>query len=773
MGEEITMRKRKQFLALILSVVTVSALLGGCSGASDIKEEMYKSKVDTSKTVTKESKWINSDFVGAVTEDTNVSLKDDFYTATNKEWFLGAQERAKKEGSVGDLIDNSSVVIKQELDLMNQAMEGTVGDNKIGMDTDTYDHLREIFTTFTRLVGDWDERNEEGTKPLESYITQIENIDSIDDLTDYLVNADGSFISGAYPIGFSVDAAWDDEDADKNKEKKEDKKSNDNYTVMIRSDYESCENSQTSLSDYEYHELLRKNLYKILKSYGYSKKQVSKMLKNTWKYEELLKEHSSYEDINASEIENSEYFNNLYTKEELKDMAGNYPLMEILSTYDYDSSKEYTVWEPEFVKTVGKLYTEKNLQIMKDYFLVHTVINSMQYLSKDCYESYEECFKTIDENYASLLMGGSDDSDDSEDTEDSSKKSDSEDDDDTDSKGTFSTLDLTDEERILISTVAVSLRELNQEMYVANYCTYEQKEYLENLLSDLVDSYKEILNNEDWISDKTKKKAVDKLNKMTFRVLYPDTMNAYEGLDLNGLSLVEAVAAVRDYNLKNDAAKINTKVNKSDWDLSDEMMTTTTTNAYYMPSDNSATIMAGIVAADNYFSLDASYEENLSHIGVVMGHEISHAFDSSGYMFDANGDMNQWWTTKDVEAFQERVDKVAKYYSSFSIYRDGDYLDGSKVEGEATADMGGMRCALNLASKRDDFDYEKFFLSYAKTFVSCQNFTTEIAMAQDVHPVAFLRCNVVVQQFDEFYDTFDIKEGDGMYLAPKKRIAVW
>lgn len=310
-------------------------------------------------------------------------------------------------------------------------------------------------------------------------------------------------------------------------------------------------------------------------------------------------------------------------------------------------------------------------------------------------------------------------------------------------------------------------------MYVANYCTYEQKEYLENLLSDLVDSYKEILNNEDWISDKTKKKAVDKLNKMTFRVLYPDTMNAYEGLDLNGLSLVEAVAAVRDYNLKNDAAKINTKVNKSDWDLSDEMMTTTTTNAYYMPSDNSATIMAGIVAADNYFSLDASYEENLSHIGVVMGHEISHAFDSSGYMFDANGDMNQWWTTKDVEAFQERVDKVAKYYSSFSIYRDGDYLDGSKVEGEATADMGGMRCALNLASKRDDFDYEKFFLSYAKTFVSCQNFTTEIAMAQDVHPVAFLRCNVVVQQFDEFYDTFDIKEGDGMYLAPKKRIAVW
>ncbi len=744
------MKKRKQFLAMILSLAITSTLLSGC-GLSDVKEELYRNKVDISKTVTEESKWINSDFVGAVTEDTNVSLQDDFYTAANKEWFLAVKNRAEKEGSVSDIVDNSGVVLKQELELLSHAKEGTLGENKIGMEADSYDHLKEIFSAFTQLAGDWEARDAAGIKPLEPYIKQIENIQNIEELTTYLINQDGSFVSGAYPIGFSIDTSWEED--------------NDNYTVMIRSDYENYSSSTNGLSDYEYHELLREGLAEILSDYGYSESRVNQILKNCWKYEEMLKEHSSYEVIETSKVENSLYFNNVYSKEELKELAGNYPLFEILSTYNYDDSNDYTVWEPDFVKAVGKLYTEKNLSTMKDYFLVHTIINSMPYLSRECYEFYRECFMARNDKLTSFLMGESDDSTDSD--EDDTDNSDPQ------MQKILNVEDLTEEDKILITTVMGSLRELNQEMYVANYCSSEQKAHLKALLSDLVDSYKEILRNEDWLSDETKEKAVEKLDLMTFRVLYPDVLNDYKELDLTGLNLVQSVAVVREYNLRNNAKKVNQKVDKQAWDLSDPSLATTTTNAYYMSYDNSATIMAGIVAADNYFSLDASYEENLSHLGVIMGHEISHAFDSSGYMYDASGEMKQWWSTEDIEVFQEKVDKVAKYYSSYSIYRGGDYIDGSKVVGEATADMGGMRCALNLASKRKDFDYEKFFLSYAKTFVTSQNYTTEIAMSKDEHPVAFLRCNAVVQQFEEFYNTFDIKEGDGMYLAPDKRVAVW
>ncbi len=714
---------------MILSFAIVSASLSGC-GASDLKEEMYRNKIDISKTVTEESKWINSDIVGAVTGDTNVSLKDDFYTAANKEWFLAVKDRVTKEGSVSEMMDNHKIIVRQELELLNKAKEGTLGDNRIGIEPDAYGHLKEVFSTFTKLAGDWDTRNSEGTKPLEPYIRQIEGIGTIEELTRYLINADGSFISGAYPIRFSVDKSWEED--------------NDNYTVMIRSDYENCSASQAGLTEYEYHELLRESLFNILSDYGYSQADVNRILKNCWKYEEMLKESSSYEQINSSKVNNSMYFNHTYTKEELKEMAGNYPLFEILSAYNYDESENYTVWEPDFVKKAGKLYTEKNLAVMKDYFLVHTVINGMKYLSRDCYEAYKKCFEEGNEELKQYFM--------------------------VDSKGSD---DLTEDESILITTVSESLRELNQEMYVANYCSSEQKEYLTRMLYDLTDSYEEILNKEDWLSEATRKKAIEKLQNMTFRVLYPDVLNDYKELDLSGLNLMESVAAARDYNLRNDAAKINQKAEKDAWDLSDAMMTTTTTNAYYMQSENSATIMAGIVAADNYFSLNASYEENLAHIGVIMGHEISHAFDSDGYMFDKNGDLKQWWETEDIEAFQEKVDKVAKYYSSYSIYRDGDYIDGSNVQGEATADMGGMKCALNLASRDDDFDYEKFFLSYAKTFVICQDYSSEMALFRDVHPVGFLRCNIVVQQFEKFYDTFDIKEGDGMYLAPDKRVAVW
>ncbi len=748
------MKKRKQFLAMILSFAVISAVLSGCGG-SDLTEELYRSKVDTSKTVTEDSRWINSDFVGAVTEDTNVSLKDDFYTAVNKEWFLEVEDRLEKEKSVGELSDNEGIVLKQELELLNKAREGSLGENKIGMEADAYNHLKEIFSTFTKLAADWNERNAEGIKPLEPYIQQIENIQNIEELTTYLINADGSFVSGAYPIKFSVDASWEEDDA--------------TYTVMIKSDFENYSSTDTGLSDYEYHELLRRDLYKMLSEYGYSKARVNRMLKNCWKYEAMLKERSSYKEVDTSKIENSMYFNNVYSKEELKEMAGNYPLLEILSTYNYDESGDYTVWEPDFVRGVGKLYTEKNLSIMKDYFLVHTIINSMQYLSRDCYESYKECFVDDNDKIIELLTeGGSTDPKDSTDSDGGDTDTS-----DHQEQQLLNEADLTEDEEILIATVSGSLRELSQEMYAANYCSSEQKEYLKNLLSDLVDSYKEILNNEDWLSAETKEKAIEKLEKMTFLVLYPDTLNDYRELDITGLNLVQSVAAVREYNLRNDAKKISQQADKQAWDLSDETIATTTVNAYYRPSGNSAVIMAGIVALDKCFSLDASYEENLAHIGVIMGHEISHAFDSTGYMYDTNGELNKWWDNKDIEVFQEKVDKVAKYYSSYSIYRDGDYINGSNVVGEATADMGGMRCALNLASKCEDFDYEKFFLSYAKTFVSCQNFATEIAMFKDVHPVSFLRCNAVVQQFEEFYDAFDVKEEDGMYLAPDKRVAVW
>lgn len=167
-----------------------------------------------------------------------------------------------------------------------------------------------------------------------------------------------------------------------------------------------------------------------------------------------------------------------------------------------------------------------------------------------------------------------------------------------------------------------------------------------------------------------------------------------------------------------------------------------------------------------------SDEELYSRLGMVIGHEISHAFDSAGAQFDKDGNMNMWWNEEDYKAFEEKNKKLADYYSAMSPWA-GQYFNGSIMTGEACADMGGMKCMLRIAAKKDGFDNDKFFRSYAQFWLSKFTKNTALYYLTDEHPMPYLRVNCVLQQFDEFCDLYDIKEGDGMYLAPEDRVNIW
>ena len=158
---------------------------------------------------------------------------------------------------------------------------------------------------------------------------------------------------------------------------------------------------------------------------------------------------------------------------------------------------------------------------------------------------------------------------------------------------------------------------------------------------------------------------------------------------------------------------------------------------------------------------------------MIVGHEITHAFDRSGAMTDKNGNMVQWWTDGEMAAFMEKNRKLADYFSAIHPW-EGVSWNGDTKTGEACADMGGMKCMLMLAKEKEDFDYDLFFRSYAECHLL--KLTPEYAMAAkfpDVHPLNYLRVNTVLQQFDEFLDFYGIKEGDGMYLAPEDRVNIW
>lgn len=724
----------KKGVCLLLCTMMVGSFLTGCS-VDSVETDMnnfVSGKMDVNATITKDSKWVNSDVIGSVSKNKKISKKDDFAAAINKNWLLASVDKAQKYNQTSTFDENDDTILEQKNNMANTAINGgEFKETETDVDQKTNDHVTELYSQFVRLASDWDQRNEEGTKPLEKYIQAIQKIDSMEDMDNYLINEDGLCFSKDYLLPFSVEGAYDG--------------SNKN-AVMIRSDLAEVSTSNTEkLSDELVQTYEMAIVTDVLKEYGYSAKEAKKMVKECWALENILLAKSNYAMNIKNGVSEKKAYNHQKSKEELANMTGSYPLFKILEHYGYGDSKNYTVWEPKYVQAVGDYYKESNLERIKSYYMVHTIMNALPLMSRDYYDEYVTYFE---------------------------KKEDTTEEDSDDGIEKRMEDQLTDEEKITQDLLNKYMKVLSEEMYILQYSSVEKKEYLTNMVNQMLESYEEIIQDEDWMSDATKAKAIEKLKCITVRVVYPDQMDDYAGLDFEGDTLLDAVSAMQEYQLKKGADKINQTVNKMDWDL--KQVPTTDVNSCYDPTSNSVYIYEGITAADSLFSLDASYEENLGRLGLVIGHEISHAFDTSGYLYDKDGNQKKWWTQKDEENFQKRVGKLTKYYSSLAVFRDYESISGDQIKGEAIADMGGMKCGLAIAKKREGFDYKKYFQAYGTTFTVCRTLSTELkALSEDEHPLGFLRTNVTVQQFEEFYETFGVKKGDGMYLAPKARIAVW
>lgn len=338
-----------------------------------------------------------------------------------------------------------------------------------------------------------------------------------------------------------------------------------------------------------------------------------------------------------------------------------------------------------------------------------------------------------------------------------------------------------DEDQALMETVHIYVKPMMsvpmQELYIARHCTSKTKEELTEMVHEIIACYKVMLEDETWLGEETRQKAVEKLEGMALKILYPDHMPDYSGLVImpfeQGGTLLDAYAVISQFESERQSEKVNMLIDRDYWDM--QQIETTIVNACYVVEENSINILAGFIADGFAYDSDAPYEQNLARIGAVVGHEISHAFDTNGYRYDMNGLQNNWWTNDDELAFQMRAANLVNYYNVCSILpgMEGGY-SGELVKGEVIADMGGVKCMLELAKRQSDFDYELFFTSYAQLWASVADYVTELGQSSiDPHPLSFLRTNVTLQQFDEFFETFDIDPGDGMYLAPEDRILVW
>lgn len=304
--------------------------------------------------------------------------------------------------------------------------------------------------------------------------------------------------------------------------------------------------------------------------------------------------------------------------------------------------------------------------------------------------------------------------------------------------------------------------------YAGEKFSPEAKADVEAKVATMIGVYKDRLRNNTWLQKETIDKAITKLNIITPHIGYPEKLPetyAKKVIDEN-LSLVENAKNLAKISIAHSWSKWNQPVDRDEWHMPAHMV-----NAYYDPQQNQIVFPAAILQAP-FYSLEQSSSANYGGIGAVIAHEISHAFDTNGASFDEHGSLNNWWTEEDYAAFKERTDKVVEQFDGIDFA--GGKTNGKLTVSENVADLGGLAAALEAAKKDADFSAEDYFTNFATIWrMKAREEYLQLLLSVDVHAPGKLRTNVQLPNFDDFFTTFDVKEGDGMWREPADRVVIW
>jgi putative endopeptidase len=309
-------------------------------------------------------------------------------------------------------------------------------------------------------------------------------------------------------------------------------------------------------------------------------------------------------------------------------------------------------------------------------------------------------------------------------------------------------------------------------LYVEKRFSKEDKTAIEEMVRHILENYKKQIMGLDWMGEETKSAAIKKLDNMTLKIGYPDKWpNDYAKATITpvekGGSLINNVISLTKAQNAVNREKVRKPVDKTEWG-----MTPQTVNAYYNPTGNEIVFPAAILQAP-FYDADKDYASNLGGIGTVIAHEVSHAFDSSGSLYDENGNYHVWWTSEDRAKFKQLADQVVVYYDGQEGYK-GRHVNGAQTLNENIADLGSMACITSIVG--DDVESQKLVFEQFATIWAAK-YTPESMIRRlntDVHSPAKVRVNAVLSATDAFYKAYpEIKEGDAMYVAPQKRVKIW
>ncbi|MBE6697438.1 MAG: M13 family peptidase [Ruminococcaceae bacterium] len=304
--------------------------------------------------------------------------------------------------------------------------------------------------------------------------------------------------------------------------------------------------------------------------------------------------------------------------------------------------------------------------------------------------------------------------------------------------------------------------------YGDKYFGQEAKKDITEIVYQIIDTYKQRIQTNEILGEETKAKAILKLSTMGVKMGYPDKVRPiYDKMVFDAdASLFDIVRALQAIQELDSYEKLSKPTEPENWAMPGHMV-----NACYSPFVNDITFPAAILQAP-FYSLSQTRSENLGGIGAVIGHEISHAFDSNGAKCDENGNINDWWTEEDFARFDGKVKQMIEQFDGIEL--PWGKVNGAFIVSENMADNGGMSVTLDIMARTEGACYEEYFCNWARVW--CQKARPEYSqmlLAVDVHGPCILRANMPPRNFPEWYETFGVTDADQMYIAPEKRIVIW
>ena len=568
---------------------------------------------------------------------------------------------------------------------------------------------------------DMDKRNADGLNPIKGDLAKVDAIKNLSDLQKYLTDATRRGDNTFY--GWGVDGDL------------KNSKMNAVYlgdaSLGLGRDYYQKESPKNTETIEEY----KKYVAQVLTEIGY--KNAPAVAAQIVDFEKKMAKTL----LTNEQIRDATLQYNPKTMPELKSLVKNVDLPKYLADAGVRTDK-VIIGELNYYKNLDTFLTEKNIPIIKDYIKFNLVSGSSGYLSQK--------LDDMKFNFYSKYLQGQ------------------------------------QEQRALnkraLGLINGVVGEAFGKVYVEKYFTPAAKAQMLTYVDYLKKSFAVHINNLSWMSSVTKTKALDKLNKFTVKIAYPDKWKDYSKLALksekDGGTLYSNLVNVSNWHYDKELEKVGKPVDRSEWGMSPQ-----TVNAYYNPVNNEIVFPAAILQSP-FFNPDADAAVNFGGIGAVIGHEMTHGFDDSGAQFDGDGNLTDWWTAEDKANFEKATKSLAAQYDLYEPVKDVK-VNGTFTNGENIADLGGVNIAYDALQmylkdkgnpgKIDGYTPEqRFFLSWATVWrtLSTEKYLSN-QVKTDPHSPGFFRSFGPLVNTEAFYKAFDVKPGDKLYKKPEERVKIW